>query len=107
MPANEINWNIQPEEGLLIAKIAARYGALVKRSTKRNADIEGHIMDLTATHLNGCPLKLAALAEADEFNLAHDVGGIYQHINRRTGKLERCFLPRFADLEKMECAKSE
>lgn len=52
-------------------------------------------MDLTATHLNGCPLDLGALLGADEFNFAHDVCGIQRHIDRNTGKLTRCFLPRF------------
>jgi len=56
-------------------------------------------MDITACHLNGCPLKLQKLLEADDFNFAHDVFGIQRHINRRTGKLEDCFLPRSYDRE--------
>lgn len=53
-------------------------------------------MDLTACHANGCPLDLAKLEAADDFNLAHDVFGIRRHINRTTGKLEDCFVPRCA-----------
>lgn len=45
---------------------------------------------------DGCPLKLEALAKADEANFAHDVFGIRRHIDRETGKLGDCFLPRFA-----------
>lgn len=53
-------------------------------------------MDITATHANGCPLKLAELLAADDFNFSHDVAGIYRHLDRTTGKLLDCFLPRFA-----------
>jgi hypothetical protein len=57
-------------------------------------DIE---MDIQAAHAD-TPLKLEALATADDFNFSHDVMGIYRHLNRRTGKLEDCFLPRHAIL---------
>jgi hypothetical protein len=53
-------------------------------------------MDLTACHANGCPLRLQELLDADNFNFAHDVLGINRHMNRDTGQLEDCFLPRFA-----------
>jgi len=52
-------------------------------------------MDLSACNAQ-CPLKLDKLLVADEFNFWHDVSGIRQHINRQTGLLEDCFLPRFA-----------
>lgn len=54
------------------------------------------VMDFTATHANGCALRLSELLAADEFNFAHDALGIRRHLNRKTGKLENCFLPRFA-----------
>jgi hypothetical protein len=53
-------------------------------------------MDLDACHSNGCPLHLADLLAADDFNFAHDVFGIRRHLDRRTGKLGDCFVPRFA-----------
>lgn len=52
-------------------------------------------MDITATHLNGTPLRLADLLVADRFNFVHDVGGIRAHIDRETGKLDGRFLPRY------------
>jgi hypothetical protein len=52
-------------------------------------------MDLSAVHVH-CPLRLVDLLTADDFNFAHDLSGIRQHINRTTGKLENHFLPRFA-----------
>lgn len=52
------------------------------------------LMDVTACHANGCRLDLDKLARADAFNFAHDVFGIRRHINRETGALENCFVPR-------------
>lgn len=53
-------------------------------------------MDITATHLNGCPLQLQKFLDADDFNFAHDLVGIVNHMDRSTGQLIRCFLPRCA-----------
>ena len=52
-------------------------------------------MDLSAT-MKHTPMNLPALLGADNFNFGHDLGGIKRHINRTTGALEDCFLPRFA-----------
>lgn len=54
------------------------------------------MMDLTAAHCNGCPLDLDDLLHAPHFDFVHDVFGIYRHLNRETGKLEDCFVPRCA-----------
>jgi len=34
----------------------------------------------------------------------HDVSGIARHLNRETGRLEGCFLPRFSDHSKSAAA---
>lgn len=52
-------------------------------------------MDLLAAH-NSCPLQLADLTEASPTDFNHDVFGIFCHINRKTGELGDCFLPRYA-----------
>ena len=54
------------------------------------------IMDLAATHCNGCRLDLIKFVNFTDFNFAHDVSGIIRHLNRATGKLENCFFPRCA-----------
>lgn len=54
------------------------------------------IMDIDACHNNGNPLKLQKLLDADDFNFAHDVFGIRQHIDRHTGQLLDCFVPRYS-----------
>jgi hypothetical protein len=54
------------------------------------------MMDVSATHANGNPLRLKKLLEADDFNFTHDILGIRRHLNRETGKLEDGFRPRFS-----------
>jgi len=54
-------------------------------------------MDITACHANGCPLKLKELLAATDGNFGHDVFGIVRHIDRITGQLGECFLPRYAE----------
>ena len=86
-----INWDTSKDETTLIHKIAKRYAELIKHT---EVDLVEVSMDITATHLNGCPLDLDKLNNFDDFNLAHDVGGMIRHINRITGKLQNCFDPR-------------
>lgn len=52
-------------------------------------------MDISAAHASN-PLRLAELAEADDFNLIHDIGGIIRHLDRTTGFLQDCFVPRYS-----------
>lgn len=54
-------------------------------------------MDITATHANGNPLDLAGLLDAEPFDFAHDIAGIVRHLDRTTGALTDCFVPRYAD----------
>lgn len=78
--------------------------AIVARAVQRKPNI-GFLsleMDITACHCNGYPLRLQDLLEADDFNFAHDVFGIRANIDRSTGELENCFLPRFAQPEQVE-----
>ena len=84
-----ISFEASKEDADLIDKIVARIEA------DYDIDRTEFMMDLLATH-NSCPLKLKELLETDRFNFYHDIGGIRQHLNRRTGHLENCFLPRFA-----------
>lgn len=90
---SQINWKVSAEDSELIGKICDR------------AELSGHLkprnrmntmMDIMACHLNGTPLNLAAWLSADDFNFMHDLGGIDRNMNRTTGKLENCFLPRFS-----------
>lgn len=87
-----IKWDVSKKELQLIRKIAERAFNLQRPDSKR--DIVDWQMDITACHANGNPLDLEKLLGADDFNFAHDAFGIAGHINRSTGQLENCFLPR-------------
>lgn len=52
------------------------------------------VMDLCACHANGNPLDLDAMLKMPDSDFAHDIFGIRRHIDRRTGKLGECFVPR-------------
>ena len=92
-----INFDASDEDLNLIGGIVGRAVLLAERSG-HTVDRLQLTMDLCACHMNGCPLKLAALLATDDTNFAHDVWGIRRHMNRQTGQLGDCFLPRFADL---------
>lgn len=91
-----VNFDVTKKEMKIITKIAKRAQQMaIDGDTPAPAllDIE---MDITATHCNGNPLRLADLAMADDTNFCHDVFGILRNIDRTTGKLKNFFLPRFS-----------
>lgn len=92
----QVKFDATREESRIIGLIADRAMDLYKEAKvkRKKTDI---MMDIEATHCNGCPLKLDKLLAADNFNFMHDVTGIHRHLDRETGKLTDCFLPRFFD----------
>ena len=102
-----INWQATKQEYELASQIAKRYVALVREveghlSRTRESEIQRTtLMDIIAVHINACPLKLQELLTAERFDFSHDVSGIRRYFNRESGKLEDCFLPRYAQLEHM------
>lgn len=87
------NFDTSIEDGNLIQQIADRFKLAHPDDSRPALFLQ---MDITACHCNGTPLKLAELLAAEEFDFNHDVIGICNHIDRRTGKLKDCSLPRFA-----------
>lgn len=90
-----VSFEISDSDFQLVREIVER--AAKKRpehfgKKRERLDLE---MDLVATHANGNPMDFKRLLEADDFNFGHDVYGILNHLDRRTGQLTRCFLPRF------------
>ena len=77
-------------------KAAARYEAMTPNLGRGYCRIN-LVMDLCAADgVNGNnPLDWDRLLSADDFNFMHDVAGICRHMNRETGELGGCFLPRF------------
>ena len=91
-----IEWDATQEDSLLIAGIAAR---AIRLQPGEHADKLQLVMDVTACHANGCPLRLSALLDSDTANFVHDISGIRQNICRNTGQLLNCFVPRYAAAE--------
>lgn len=83
----EVSFETTKEESKTISRIVER--ACVNERLSLT-------MDLSACHANGCPLDFEKLLGFEDFSFYHDVWGIRNHINRTTGKLEHCFLPRCA-----------
>lgn len=90
-----LNWKATKQDYQLIDAIVQR-GEGVARRHNLEYNARDALMDITAAHCNGNPLRLTDLLAADEFNFAHDVWGIMRHIDRETGRLGDCFLPRFS-----------
>lgn len=88
---NKLSFKRTQEEDALIRQVAARAKLLGDR--RRSLDI---CMDLSATNASGCPLDFERLLAFDEFSFLHDIYGIARHLDRETGQLNDCFLPRCA-----------
>src|SRR5262249_46816233 len=80
-------------ESAVVDLIVDRAFRLLPGSDRRSL-----LMDITATIMGGCRMRLDDWLAADDFNFAHDICGIQRHLNRRTFQLEDCFLPRFAEI---------
>ncbi|MBL0922423.1 MAG: hypothetical protein IBJ10_09895 [Phycisphaerales bacterium] len=94
----KINWKASPTDVKKIDSILDRAAAVWPYYGEPEGRKEA-AMDLTACHCNGTPLDLDALLAADDFDFAHDLFGIRENINRKTGELDNCFLPRCAHHE--------
>lgn len=89
-----IQFQTTAEDFALIRKIVDRAERVL---TLQGQDFRRRFtMDLDALQSGICPLNLEAMLEGDNFDFIHDVCGIYNHLDRREGKLTRCFWPRFA-----------
>lgn len=95
----KIKWKATAAERGIIRQIAERAVALAKANKGQRRHPLDIQMDIEAVHCNGNPLRLADLLAADDFNFAHDILGIGRHLDRETGKLGGCFLPRFTKRE--------
>lgn len=90
-------FNATREEITLIGQIAKRAENALGRYAPQRLQV---VMDLEACHSNGCPLDLEAMAYGSRTeDVVHDVCGIARHIDRNTGKLGDCFVPRHAARE--------
>lgn len=87
-----MHWETTIEEQKKIKQICNR----IQKKIHNPVDIAFLQMDIEATHCNGCPLDFDKLLKFDGFNFYHDIIGIRKHLDRQTGKLQNCFLPKCA-----------
>jgi hypothetical protein len=90
-----IRFAVAKHDAAIISQIVDR-AQVIARRWRVPFDRTGAMMDITAVHVNDCPLRLEELASADDFNFVHDVFGVFRHIDRSTGRLRDCFVPRYA-----------
>lgn len=86
-----INWTASKEDTNLMLSIIKRAERMDLVKDRMTA-----LMDLTACHMNGTPLRLPVLLHAADGDFIHDIIGIRAHMDRETGQLKDCFLPRYA-----------
>lgn len=98
-----INWHVSNEDHDNAAKLG-KLAAEQARTLGVEYEQRTAIMDITAAHANGNPLKLAEMVAAigteHETDVLHDLFGIRRHIDRSTGKLGDCFSPRYSQSER-------
>ena len=81
--------------GRLIYRIAGRYIRICEQAATQCESMEAIVMDVLGAHECACALDLEGLLKASDTDIAHDVGGILRHYNRKTRKLEDHFTPRY------------
>jgi hypothetical protein len=91
-----MNWKTTKEDLNWIVGIAHRASAIADEQGGSYPYREA-MMDITAVHANGCPLRLKELFSAPAFDFTHDIAGIRRCLNRETGQLEHCFVPRYRE----------
>ena len=78
-------------ETLLIQGIINRF----ERVIMSNVDHMSVLMDLEYAHAQFNLNLLDLYHKASDDDVFHDVWGIIQNMNRDTGEVENCFLPRY------------
>ncbi len=95
----EVSFDVSSEDEDLIRDIVEHGLALEQELGAEAVDRTALLMDFTAAHANGCPLRLADKlepAQTGAIGFAQDWFGIQANLDRTTGKMLNHFLPRFA-----------
>ncbi len=86
-----IDWNTSLEDLKTIDLIVNR----LQDDTLSRLDRMTLTMDIAAAHQYQ-PIDLERLLAANDSNFYHDVNGIVVNLDRTTGLLENCFVPRYS-----------
>ena len=86
-----VNFGMTKEELLLVKQIAERLIADLPDMEYNRQEL---VMDFDAAYTSSGPFNLTRLLESPDTDFLHDVYGIRRHIDRETGELTGCFMPR-------------
>lgn len=90
-----VDFTVSLAERAQIEKIVDRVTDLIHRNNGR-INREDLVMDLCATHANGCPLDFEWMLGLGGMDLMADVLGIFRNIDRTTGRLMGDWIPMSA-----------
>lgn len=93
-----VSFDVTAPQRAQITRIAKRWMAMLRASGMRPSyDIIDVRMTVSAVVAQKqVPLDLDALEQSNEFDFLHDMSGMHRHMDRTTGLLRDCFLPRAA-----------
>lgn len=91
-----VNLDVPSDVRALILRVAIRAEDEIFKKQNVKVDRLGLVMDLSAAYANNNKIDFHALLGFPEYDFAHDVTGIMRYLNRETGILEECFVPRSA-----------
>lgn len=90
MELKEMDWNSGDEDADLIIQIAQRAAYV-----SHDFDFATVAHDVAMVHLNGSPLRLEELRDAENAEFWDEMFCIRQNLDRKTGKLKHGLLPHF------------
>lgn len=93
IPALEATSMDEREEYRVMTQIGARAVKMFHEQGIERSMLDC-VMDLRLAH-KIMPLRLEDMASEPDEVIAHDIFGIYSHLNRERGELTGCFMPRF------------
>ena len=92
-PQESVRFDASLADVRLISKIVGR---AMREHPDLKIDMVSLEMDIEAVHCNDTPIDLPRLLAIESPHFGHDVFGIQRFIDRNTGKLTQCFVPRTA-----------
>lgn len=95
MDEHEVSFRVSQDDDRLIEGCVGR--ALIHGMLRpTNESVVMAMMDLSAAKAQGCPIDFLRLLLSPDSDFRHDMRGIFENIDRVTGMVGNCFVPRCA-----------
>lgn len=92
---------------ILISRIAKRFQKVMnKYAPDHKMEVIDTMMDIEAVN-NYLPIDLPGLLMASDADFNHDCCGIMRHLNRESGTLQDCFVPRYVKTNQIDNDQEE